>query len=238
VKKVKKVVLGIFVTLVAVAVLASSIGGAFATTTNVDYERAGASCIIVVPESNIWVRLAVSGQMHGNYYSGKADRIQIYVRTGGLDTSPTWKSVSAYEDNPTRSAFSAGLGVASEVQNVVKPWQIGVIRICKTVVVYWTIPLECLATGGSSPTPAVTIPPGMLVLQGYGDIISPATVGPVSFGTTGWTIAYTQHYYSATATLFCHDWNYKWKLIDQDLPPSAYSIPRAVVDRVWTWTHA
>ena len=106
----KKAVLGIFVTLIAVAMFASSINVAFATTTNVDFERAGVSCIIVVPGSGTWVRFLISGQMYGNYYSGNAhgaDRIQIYVRTGGQDTAPTWKSVSAYEDNPARSAFSA-----------------------------------------------------------------------------------------------------------------------------------
>ena len=239
----KKAVLGVFVTLVVVAMFAASTNMAFATTTNVDYERAGVSCIIVVPGSGTWVRLAISGQMYGNYYSGNAhgsERIQIYVRTGGPDTNPTWKSVSAYEDNPGRSAFSASLGVASEVEYVVKPGQIQVLREgdSNTIMVHWNIPLVCLATDAPNPTPAVTIPPGMLKLEGYGDLRSPAAVGPLSFGTTGWTIAYSQHYYYATATLFCQDWNYKWEPIDQDLPTSAYSIPRAVVDRVWTWTHA
>jgi hypothetical protein len=235
---VKKAVLGIFVTLVALAMFAANINTAFASTTNVDYERAGASCIIVVPESGTWIRLSIGGQMYGNYYSGKADRIQIYVRTGGPDSAPTWKSVSAYEDNPTRCAFSAGLGVASEVEHLVKPWQIGVYKLCDTVVVYWAIPLVCLASDAPNPTPAVTIPPGIIMFKGYGDIVSPAAVGPLNFGTAGWTIAYSQHYYYATATFFCQDWNYKWEPVGQNLPTSAYSVPRAVVDRVWTWTHA
>ncbi len=239
-EKMKKVVIGVLATLAAVAMLASSINMTFADTTYVDYERAGISCIIVVPGSGTWIRCSISGQMYGNYYSGNAhgaERIQIYVRTGGPDTAPTWKSVSAYEDNPTRSAFSAGLGVASEIQHIVKNGQIQVLRErdSNIIMAHWNIPLVCLATDN---TPAVTIPPGMLKLEGYGDLRSPAAVGPISFGTTGWTIAYTQHYYYATATLFCQDWNYKWKLIDQDLPASSYSVPRAVVDRVWTWTHA
>lgn len=239
----KKAVLGIFLTLVTVAMLSASINMAFATTINVDYERAGGGCIIVVPESGTWVRLAISGQMYGNYYSGNAhgaERIQIYVRTGGPDTAPTWKSVSAYEDNPTRSAFSAGLGVASEVEHVVKNGQIQVLREgdSNVIMVHWNIPLVCLATVAPNPTPEVIIPPGMLKFEGYGDIVSPATVGPVSFGTTGWTIQYSYHYYFATATLFCEDWNCKWEPVGQNIPTSAYSTPRAVVDRVWTWTHA
>lgn len=239
----KKAVLVMYATLVVVAMFAASINMAFATTTNVDYERAGASCIIEVPGSGIWVRFSISGQMYGNYYSGNehgAERIQIYVRTGGPDSAPTWKSVSAYEDNLERSAFSAGLGVASEVQHFVKKGQIQVLREgdSNIIMVHWNVPLVCLATDAPNPTPAVTIPPGKLKLEGYGDIISPTPVGPVSFGSTGWTIAYSQHYYYATAIIFCQDWNYKWEPLGQNLPTSAYSTPRAVVDRVWTWAHA
>jgi hypothetical protein len=234
---VKKAVFGLFLTLVLVAMFATNISIALATMTNVDYEKAGAGCIIVAPGSNTWVRLAISGQMQGNYYSGTADRIQIYVRTGGQDTAPTWKSVSAYEDNPSRLAFSVGLGVASEADHLVKPWQIGVYELCDTIVVYWTIPLVCLATDAPNPTSAVTIPPGTIMFKEYGDIVSPAAVGPLNFGTAGWTIAYTQHYYFAEANFFCWDWHFKWEPLGQNIPESAYSTPRAVVDRVWTWTH-
>jgi hypothetical protein len=239
----RKILLTVMV-LVAVAMLAASFNLAFAETINVDYEGAGGGCIIIVPGSGTWIRLAIGGQMHGNYYSANghgAERIQIYVRSGGSDASPTWKSVSAYEDNPARCAFSAGLGVASEVEHLVKPGQIQVLREggSNTIMVHWNIPLECLATGGSNPTPAVTIPPGKLVLEGYGDIMTATPVGPVSFGSAGWTIAYSYHYYRAEATLFCVDWNYKWEPVGQ-LPAEspASLLPRAVVDRVWTWTHA
>jgi hypothetical protein len=236
VKKVKGKL--ILVSVLTLLMFVSSLNLVSATTTNVDNENAGASCIIVAPGSNTWVRLAIAGQMHGNYYSGTADRIQIYVRTGGSDTAPTWKTVSAYEDNPTRCAFSAGLGVASEVEHLVKPWQIGVYKLCDTVVVYWTIPLVCLSTDAPNPTPAVTIPPGIIMFKGYGDIVSPAAVGPLNFGTAGWTIVYTQHYYFAEANFFCWDWHFKWEPLGQNIPESPYSTPRAVVDRVWTWTHA
>jgi hypothetical protein len=88
------------------------------------------------------------------------------------------------------------------VIKLVKPWQIQVCRMHKTVIVRWTIPLIAPAT---PITPAVIVPPGCLVLRGYGDAI-PFTF-PVDPGT-GWTFTYDVTNYMAHETLFCPGWHY------------------------------
>jgi hypothetical protein len=208
--------------LLAVAMLATSVNTALATTTYVDNEHAGGSCVIGVPDSSTpWVRLVVYGLMKGNYYSGIANRFMIYVRTGGSDTGPTFTPVAGYENNAVRSAFSASLGFPT-VEHVVKDWQIGVFRVGKCELVYWTIPLQVPVTPHS--TTVVTIPPGMMILKGYGDKL----YNSVSATMGGVSVTYSYHYYLADATVFSGDWKPVGGLVT--------SLPGVVVDRVWTWT--
>ncbi len=218
----------IFLVLMATAILASSISSAFAVTTYTDHEHAGATCVIDVPGKTM-IRLIAYGQMYGDYYSGKADRIQILVYTGS-----GWRYVVGYEDVPERSAFSAGLGLGT-VENVVEPGQIQVLRVGEstTVMVHWNIPLVCPAT---DTTPAVTLPPGKLVVVGFGEA-KPVTVSNAPIGTTGWKYSIVATYHSATATLFCEGWDYKWLPVGAAFAGTSLE-PRSIDDRIWTWTHA
>ena len=220
----------------ALVVLTTSVNTALAVTVNTDHQYAGGNSIIDVP-GQTRVSLIV-GRMEGDYYSGKADRIQIAVDTGTLlpNGLPRFKGVASYEDNPTRHAFSVGLGT-SGVKTLVKPGHIQILRIGKTndVIIHWTIPLVAPATTAPYPTPEVTLPPGKLVLRGYGDAFSGYTP-PMPIGTTGWTVEInTPSIYNATATLFCQGWNYKWKPVAEDFVGTAFE-PKSVTDRTWTWT--
>lgn len=226
----------IAVALLAVVILAASVNTALAETVYTDHEYAGGNSIIDVPGQTI-IRLIISGRMEGDYYSGKADRIQINVHTGQFNAAglPVFKQVAAYEDNPTRNAFSVGLSTG-QVQNLVKPWQIQIVRICKTCIVYWTVPLVAPATDGPNPTPAVTLPPGFLVLRGYGEAHS-MYIPPTSIGTTGWKVEINNpSYYNATATLFCPGWRYCGPVAEDYVGAITHN-PRVVTDRTWTWTH-
>ena len=210
--------------------MGSSLSLALAATIQTDYEFAGASCIINVPDKPL-IRLVAYGQMYGDYYSGNnhADRIQLLTWTGSA-----WRYVAGYEDNPTRSAFSDSLGLGTE-EHVVAPGQIQVLRDEDNNInmVHWNIPLECPDTDTTDPA---TLPPGKLVLQGSGSLQTMTPVNNAPIGTTGWTYSLSGHYYSATAKLFCVDWGCKWVTVGDGY--SGSSAPRVVTDRVWTWNHA
>jgi hypothetical protein len=117
---------------------------------------------------------------------------------------------------------------------LVKPWQIQIVRICKTCIVYWTVPLVAPATGDPNPTPEVTIPPGFLVLRAYGEAKSGVTP-TAPFGESGWTYSVvTASYYNAAATLFCPGWRYCGPLAKAYVGTTME--PRSVTDSTWTWT--
>ncbi len=219
----------VIVILLIVAMIGSSFSWALAATVQTDYESAGASCVINVPDKPL-IRLVAYGQMYGDYYSGNnhADRIQILVWTG-----TGWRYVAGYEDNPTRSAFSDSLGLGT-VEYVVAPGQIQVLRDEDNNInmVHWNIPLVCPATVN---TPEVTLPPGKLVLQGFGELKPMGPYSNLAIGTEGWTYSLSGHYYSATASFFCVDWDCKWVTVGNGYTGSLE--PRIVVDRVWTWNH-
>jgi len=168
--------------------------------------------------------------------------IQIGVDTGKtnpLTGLPVFKTAVAYEDNPERYEWSALLG-SEHPRYLVKSWQIQVFRIGKTSFVYWTIPLVVPATGAPNPTDEVVLPPGLLVLRGYGESESGQTPPPthptgwLQFGTSDWYFRIdTASYYTAHATLFCRGWRYCGPVAEDFVGTGIES--RSVADRTWTW---
>lgn len=221
-----KKVLMIAVALI-VAISASSIAPALAESVRSDYQYAGGVAVIDVP-GHPKIRLTAMGLCSRDF--GRSDRIHIQVDTNPTG-DPNWVYVSAYEDNPERCAWSASLGGAA-VQNLAKRWQIGVFRICKTNFVYWRIPLIAPATDD---TPEVVLPPGFLVLRGYGEInteqVPPvgAPITAVPIGTAGWYFRIESSYYDADATLFCRGWRYCGP-VGEDFDDT-----RSVKNNIWTW---
>jgi hypothetical protein len=232
----KRVVIGsVLVLSLAFVVLAASVNTALAVTTYTEHENAGGASIIDVP-GHTNIMLSVDHFDTGDFYCGSADRITIAVSAGESGIGPPFRAVAAYEDNPTRIAFSQQLATGV-VQNLVKRGQIQVFRIGKTVFAYWTIPLvmpeETWPDG--KVTPAVTLPPGLLVLRGYDE--SKYSITPsLPIGTTGWKVmAETTSYYWAHATLFCPRWHYWGPVAEAITQPGG---PSAVTDRTYTWAHA
>jgi hypothetical protein len=180
------------------------------------------------------IRLTAYGQVYGDYFHGRGERFQIMVHTGQFSGGlPVFKNVAAYEDNPTRSDFSKYQVAIGISENLVEPGQIQVIRVGKssTVMVHWNIPLVCPAT---STTPLVTIPPGKLVVEGYGDPVS-YTTPTTQIGPNSWSYSVVGSYFRANATFFCESWDYKW------LPVAGQFFGTNMQPRcgesVWTWTH-
>jgi hypothetical protein len=224
------------VALMVAAMLTASVNTALAETVYTEHEY-GVTSVIDVPGKTM-IRLVLSSYKGSDYYSGKANRFQVAVHTGSFSPTtglPIFKIVSAYEDNPTRNAFSVGLGTA-QVQNLVKPWQIQIVRMCNTTIAYWTIPMVAPATGGSNPTPEVTLPPGMLVVRRYGEAMAVAPTPPTSIGTTGWKYSIPEGgiFYIAEATLFCPGWRYCGPVGEAYAGTPLRSTVRS---QTWIWTH-
>jgi hypothetical protein len=203
------------------------------TTTYTEEVNAAANCIIDISGQTM-VRLQNYGQMYSDYYSGRGERIQIQVHTGLFSGGlPVFKNVAAYEDNPTRSDFSKSQIAIGLSENLVNPDQIQVSREgkSKTVMVEWNVPLVCPATTN---TPAVTIPPGTLMIEGYGDPVS-INYLPTSIGPNDWKYSIVGSYYNAHATFFCQDWDYKWLPVAEQFVGTSMQ-PRSS-ESVWTWAH-
>jgi len=91
---------------------------------------------------------------------------------------------------------------------VLKPWQIRICKMGTTVILRWTVPLVIeeqtwYPMGPTTPVkqPAVTIPPGYVVLRGCG--------GPSSGGEPPAGYGYSSVYlkeYDACGFLFCPEW--------------------------------
>lgn len=231
----EKPILGTILTLsLAFIVLAACIAPAFALTTHIEHLNAAGTSLIDIPgQTNIMV--VAQHIERSDFYAGSADRIQLMVSAAPSGMGPPFKYVTAYEDNPARFAFSQEVGKGGlTALNLVGRCQIQVFRICKTVFVYWTVPLVMPATGASPlgpPTPAVTLPSGCLMLQGYGDAqsFSPSSQ---AFPLSGWSVKGETTGYSAKATLFCPCWHY-WGAVAE----TAISSPSVVTDGTLTWTH-
>jgi hypothetical protein len=224
-EKTNKKVLATTIALMAVVIIASNINMALAATIRTDHQYAGGRTRINVPGKPD-IRLSAERTWSSDY--GLSDRIQIDMFTGG---TPPFKEVVMWEDNPSHYAFSLGLGTDME-KHLVKRSQIGVYRIGKTSIVYWTIPLVVPATDS---TPEVTLPSGLLVLRGYGESMSSQIPPPshptgwLPVGTMGWFYRIdTASYYNAEATLFCPGWHY-FGPVAEDYNPTV------VAERIWSW---
>ncbi len=205
----------------------------FAETVYTEHDYAVANCVIDVPGRTM-IRLIAYGQMYGDYFPGRAERIQITVHTGQFSGGlPVFKSVTAYEDNPIRSDFSKYQIALGLSENLVEPGQIQVLRVGKSnaVMAHWTVPLVCPAT---STTPAVTLPPGKLVLEGDDEAHS-FTTSSTSIGPNNWKYSAVGTYNHAKATLFCVSWDYKWLPVAEQFVGTSME-PR-VSEQSWTWTH-
>ena len=224
----KKIVLESLTTLcLAVFVLAAYTSVAFAIT-QTEHLDAGATCLIEVPGHPKILVVAMHMDRSG-FYSGSADRINLFAAFTTPSGGTGWKLVSAYEDNPERWAFSNLVGGGpSGTRPLVEKWQIQIFKICKTVFMYWTVPLVMPATTGPFATPEVILPPGCLMLRGSGDV---QVGGGVTNFPSGWKMTSVGKSYEASASLFCLGWHYCG-------PASGTEAASVQTDGTATWTNA
>ena len=97
-----------------------------------------------------------------------------------------------------------------DVYRTVKPWTIQVFRIGKLIIAYWTKPIECVVPmplrqfyGGIE---SWTLPPGMLILKGYGEVET-GTSGPNTLPSS-YTMTSEYNRYAAKGTFICPTWRF------------------------------
>ena len=140
-----------------------------------------------------------------------SDRFHIAVAT---ESDPeTFEVVRGWEDNPERKAFSDNLPYGDNI--LVNRRQIQVVKIFKTTIAWWTIPLVVPETDD---TQGFTVPPGFLILKGSGEKITAFTEIP------GVVTVDTKANYEAEGKMWCAGWG-------------SQSIAGTVVtDTDWLWT--
>jgi len=168
-----KKVLAIVVALLAVVVSASSIGSAFAETKWIEHATVSGGTRFDVPGEDFKVQINFAHFDWGDH--GARDNVIIYYVTPSDWPMPYANyalSVGAYSDTDEGADYLEGVvtGLPTVVETIGR-WQLQVYKIGKTAIAVWTVPLEIPELywpllGRTSP--AITIPPGCLILKGYG----------------------------------------------------------------------
>ncbi len=112
-----------------------------------------------------------------------------------------WATVALVTDSPSIAAFSKdfvfkGLPGVPVTIMLVKQCQLQVFRICNIVSAYWTTSIV---------SPSVTLPPGLLLFNGYGSV---QTNHLVHILPNGVSITFDVVGYAAHASFVCRAWNY------------------------------
>lgn len=197
----KKINLGtVLVLSLAFIVSGTCIGPAFASVTYYDHGSAGGFTIIDIADHQPSVLITVVHYDRGDHGVGDYLEVATWQYVPPLGRS-VWKTVAVVTDSPTIVAFSkdfvyAGVpGIPVSVQQV-KDCQLQVFKIGKIVSAYWTVPIE---------SSALTMPPGLLLLRGYGRVQTDEQVYSLPNGIT-WTVDAAA--LKAHATFVCPAWRY------------------------------
>lgn len=205
---------GVILTLLlAVTVLAAGVAPVFASTTYHEYLSASGAAVIDLPNHQPKMELLCqhfeSSSDHG---PGNNLFFMLWTKNG-------FAPVGILTTSPERVAFLpvlwAGFPAASNLI-FVNPCNLQVLRIDKIVMVCWSVPIKGTITGNVPGTPipwstalgvsSFELPPGSLILRGYGDATTSTTViGPLPSGYTLTTVG-TQ--YNAHGTFICPSWHY------------------------------
>ena len=211
-----KLALGTILALsLAFIVLATCVTPAFATT-SYDHSNVAGSTVINLADHQPPIQIDVHHNDRGDH--GVGDGIDLSLRATMGPLAGKWIYVAVMTDSLQGYEWAKVLHKKGASENnimLVKPWEIQVCRIGKTAFAYWTKPLTASITGNSPVgTPwatilgasSVTLPPGCLLFQGYGDAET-GTGGPFTMpsGVT-WSYSYTS--FDAHATFLCPSWHY------------------------------
>ncbi len=199
----KKIILGTILPLcLSFIVLAACVAPAFASTPFYDHASGGGAVIIDIADHQPRFKIELDHFDRGDHGVGDCIWVSSWQYVPPLGRS-VWKPVAVVTDSPSIEAFNKDVLSAGFVL-LVKHWELQVLRVGKTVLAYWTVPIV---------SPALTLPPMCLLLRGYGLAQTKHSVLTLPKGVT-WTMDVT--YFAASATLVCPAWKYCGAVGDQD----------------------
>jgi hypothetical protein len=204
------VILALFL---AVAVLAAGVAPAFASTTNHEYISARGLIVINIPNHPV-IEL-ICQHFDPNSDHGAANTLFLFMRTKTGSFVPTAVLSTTQERVAFQESLFAGYPMGDNAILVDK-CDLQVCRIGKIVVAYWTVPIKGTITGNVPNTnipwstaigaSSFEIPPGGMILNGYGTATTSTTNAPLGNGYT--IVSHFNMLYNAHATFICPSWHY------------------------------
>jgi hypothetical protein len=171
-----------------------------------EHASALASTIVDIAAHQPAIKIAVAHFDGGDHGVGDFLEIDTLQNIPGHGT--VWATVAVMTDSPSIAVLNRDFiyaGITDVAKNVflVKDCELEVCRIGKTIVAYWTVPVA---------TSAVTLPPGLLVVRGYGSTLNSQLVFHLPNGVT---ITVDKAGSAGNAAFACPTWKYYGSVGDQ-----------------------
>jgi hypothetical protein len=194
-----------------IAMSTSMVAPALAETQTVYYSNSATWTILEVPNQP-------KMEVYAAYYNlksedGPGDHICLWIWSSMLSRfMPVAIITTSSERAESVSSFFKGLLPETRTQ-AVNPWDIQIYRCGKNLIVCWFVPIKGTISGNApSGTPWTTVlgvssyelPPGCIILQGYGDSATQTTTGPFPSST----IVMDSTSYNAKGNFICPAWRY------------------------------
>jgi hypothetical protein len=211
---IRKVSLGVTLSLfLAVAILAAGVTPAFALTTNHEYISTRGLMVINIPD-HPQIEL-VCQHFDSSSDHGAANTLFLFMLTKSGTYAPTAVLSTTQERVTFQQKLFAGYPMGDNAILVDK-CNLQICRIGKTVLAYWTVPIKGTITGNVPHTnipwstaigaSSFEIPPGGMILNGFGSATTSTTNAPLASGYT--IMSNYNMLYNAHATFICPSWHY------------------------------
>jgi hypothetical protein len=216
--------LGVILTLfLAVLVLAAGVAPAFGSTTNHEYISTRGLIVVNIPDYPE-IQL-ICQHFDPNSDHGAANALFLFLRTKTGSFAPTAVLSTTQERVTFQQNLFAGYPMGNNAI-LVDRCALQIYRIGKTVLAYWTVPIKGTITGNVPNTnipwstaigvSSFEIPPGGMILNGYGTATTSTTSGPLASGYT--IVSHYNKLYDAHATFICPSWHYFGPVSDSVTP--------------------
>jgi hypothetical protein len=209
--------------LLAVGISAASIAPALASTTNHEYISTRGLIVVNIP-NHPEIEL-VCQHFDATSDHGAANALFLFM----LSTKGQFVPTAVLSTSQQRVTFQQQLFAGYPMGNnaiLVDKSDLQICRIGKTVVAYWTVPLKGTITGNVPGTSipwstamgasSFEVPPGGMILNGYGSPTTSSTTAPLASGYT--IVSNFNMLYNAHATFICPSWHFFGQVAETTTP--------------------
>ncbi len=210
--------------LLAVAISAASVAPAFAVTTYHEYISTRGFIVVNIPNHPEMELLCQHFDATSDH--GAANTLFLFMlapKTGAF--VPTAVLSTTQERVTFQQQLFAGYPMGNNAI-LVDNCNLQICRIGKTVLAYWTVPIEGTITGNVPGTnvpwstaigaTSFEVPPGCMILNGYGSATTSTVPSPLASGYT--ITSQFNMLYNAHATFTCPSWHYFGPAADTPTP--------------------